>query len=505
MGFLDVLFSLFGGDDNLSKNKRMLKQVARDLNKNRYHKFYKVRSGEITPAGETFFYEIYRTVAAAQGFMKNAEKSAILKQITVEMFMDKEIRDLCERLSPESVERQGKSLSPQELSQHIQSDMEAFAQALENKAPAIDHCYSLIMQFGSFACFDFFSMLKKFDSRMREYQFAYPMQCRAVNARYVMENLKDFIDLTIPEGSAEEWQRIFEIVKKYKAGKNMIELNQWRKVVGAVQDIRRSGMLVLMVRHSTQDPFWEAKPHTTVYDSIVEGYIKSKRAEAEESLKKITQDKQTAKREALIKKFFGSTDVIRLQYYTSAANEEFLEKNLNGYTRIKEINYLKGFLLDHHDIQDLCDLFLIHGQWATPELSRQITQELHDITGIIDQIAAFDESLADNGQYGSRLKTYLKRYGFDKSQIANIKVTLKLVNGRAVEIIRQAIAAFNKAKQNLQDLHERYKQGKTDFVVNWKELEALSDNPIGKRLENNYMITEQFAHLLELFILEEDD
>ena len=505
MGFFDLLIELFSRGVEPSKNKRLLKQVAQDLKRNRYHKFYKPRTGEITQAAEMFFYDLYKNVAIAQGFIKNADKSAILKQITVEAFMDKELRDLYDRLSPENIERQGKNLSPQDLSKNIQSDMQTFARNLENKAQGIDRCYQLIMLFSAFVGFDFFSLLKKIDSRMPEHQFSYPMQYRPVNARYVVENIKDFLDLTLPEGTADEWQKVFEVLKKYKGGKSPMELNQWRKLIGAAHDLRRSGMLVLMVKHSAQDPFWDAKPQITFYDSILDGYLKVKRAEVEAALKKLAQDKQSAKRDSLIKRFFGGPAVIRLQFYTNTANEEFTDKNLDGYTHIQELNYLKLFLLDHHDIQDLCDLFLIHGKWATPEVSKQISQELHDMTGLLDQITAFDESLGDTGQYGSRLRLYLKRYGFDKSQIANLKVTLKLVNGRALEIVTGAITAFSKAKQNLQDLHERYKQGKTDFVVNWKELESLSDTPLGKRLENGYTIIEEFAHLLELFTLEEDE
>ena len=504
MAFFDSIFSFFGGgDDALSKNKRALKQIEKELNQNKYRKFYKVRTEEITPAVGTFFYEVYKTISTAQAFMKHAERSSMLKQITVEYFMNTELREIYDRLAPESIEKLGKHLSHDEANNQIQRDLKTLSEGLGDKAYTIDRCYGLTLAFSSFVSFDFFSILKKIDPRLKEYQFSYLPQYRSVNGKYLVEHIKDFLDLPMMEATSDEWHAAFEVMKKYRSGKNIIDPSQWKKVLASVQDIRRSGMLTLMVRHIAQDPFWLAKPETG-NEHIVEGYLKAKTSEVQENLRKIIQDKQTVKRDALAKKLFGSVNITRLQYYTDAANQAFIDKNMDGFTYIVEMNYLKGFLTDHSDFQILCDLFLIRGEWASSAVSQQISQGLHKLTDIIDQVAAFDDALADNGMYGSKLKMYFKKSTLDKTQFTNLKVTLSHINNKAQELVKQGIASFTQVASHFKDLYEDCKENKAALIVNWKELESLTKGPIIQRLEQGYTMLEQFVHLLRFFAAEDE-
>jgi hypothetical protein len=224
MGFLDILF---GGNDPGAKKKRAVKLIAKEINQSKHRKFYKTSSGEITPVGAAFFYDIYKAIAPAQSFMKNAAKSAILKQITIEHFMSKELREVYERLAPDSIAERGKNLTPKELSVQLQEDLNTFSGAFSiTEMNSVDRCYNLILSFTNFVSFDFFTLLKKIDSRLRERDFSLLPQFRYVNGKYLVDNIKDFLDLPPFEASPEDWKVMFEILKKYKSGTNVIDPNQ---------------------------------------------------------------------------------------------------------------------------------------------------------------------------------------------------------------------------------------------------------------------------------------
>jgi hypothetical protein len=502
MLFFDTLFLFLSGDDAGSKNKRALKQIAKDLNQNKYRKFYTVKTGELTPAAGMFFYEVYKTVAAAQVFIKHAEKSGVLKQITMESVLDKELREIYDRIVPDSIEKRAKIISPHTLSQQAQDDLNSFSLGINAKIHAIDQRYSLILAFISFVNFDFFSLLKKFDSRIRENQFSYTPQCRPMIGKYVVEHIKDFLELPSLDASPEEWQSVFEILKKYKSGKPVIDPIQWKRVLQALQDLRRSGILPLIVQYIEQNPEWRYTPQM-IGEHIAEAYIKEKTAEVQGCLNHITGDKRIAKREALAKKLFGAADIVRLQHYTPSNNETFINKNIEGFVYAPTLNYLKGFLTDHGDLQELCDLFVIRGQWASPEASRQISQGQQNLTDIVEQLADFDAMVSDRGLYGSKLKLYLTKSNSDKSQTAGLKVTLGIVNGKAEELISQGVSVLTKTASYLKKMLDDYRLDKPKLLVNWKEIEGVSVRPLALRLEEGCAVVEQFLHLLQLFDAEE--
>jgi hypothetical protein len=504
MGFFDNFFAfLFETNNPEVKKKRVLKQIAKEINKNKYRKFYKTISGEVTPIMESFFYDVYKTVIVAHSLMKNADKSVILRQLTIEAFMSKELREIYDRLSPDSIEEQAKTMPPKELSHQLEEDMNTFSSALSiTDINTIDHCYKLIIGFTEFVSFDFPSLLKKIDPRFKEQNVHYQPQWRPVSGRYLVENIKDFLALPPLEATPEEWKKIFEILKKYKAGVTMVEPNQWKKLLLCLQDVQRSGILTLIVRYISQNPAWQ-QSFQAEEEFIVEAYLKIKKAEIQGCIEKIITDKLANKRTALANQLFKAADITRLQYYTNANNEVYIKRNLEGFAYIDALNYLKAFLIDYNDVRELCDLFLIRGQWASQELSRQISMGLHEITEISEQLTAFDESLGDSGINGLKLKGQISKFKSDKGQVTHLKVTLSIINNEAKEMISRAIMSFTLVGNYLKDLRADYKKSHPTLLINWKELESVSEHPIVQRMETDPQIIENFISLMQLFVSEE--
>ncbi len=122
--FLDSILSLFsGGNDLESGKKRLLKQLVKDLAKNKYSKFYKVKEEEATPFFAKFFYEVYKVVSPAQVFLQNAGKSIQLKQITIEYFMDEKLKKIQNRISPESIAERSQAASTKELARQLKGEL----------------------------------------------------------------------------------------------------------------------------------------------------------------------------------------------------------------------------------------------------------------------------------------------------------------------------------------------------------------------------------------------
>ncbi|MDR2370589.1 MAG: hypothetical protein LBD71_03845, partial [Treponema sp.] len=228
-GFLDKLLSLFGGsNDPEAGKKKLLKQLARDLSGSRFSRFYRIKSQELDGSLGKFFFDVYRIISPAQVFMQNAAKSAQLKQITAEAFLDKNLLEIKRRISAETIEADAKTVPIKNLSARLKQDIAAFGAAFDGeRCNAIDRCYNLILAFTQFVTFDFFFVLKKFDANITERNFTYQPKFVPVRGEYLSEDLKDFLDVSFGIDSDQDWKNVFRVLKIYKSGVDVVAADQW--------------------------------------------------------------------------------------------------------------------------------------------------------------------------------------------------------------------------------------------------------------------------------------
>ncbi|MDR0586267.1 MAG: DUF5312 domain-containing protein [Treponema sp.] len=502
MGFLDNIVAIFSGaNDPEANKKKRIRQVTKVLSQNKYSRFYRIKSEELDAALAKFFYDVYKIISPAQVFLRNAAKSDQLKVICIESFLDKELKALNERLRPASIEERAKKGQVTELAGAIKKELSAFQAGFDNTRIAnIDACYNTIISFVRFIDFDYFFLLKKFDANINERNFNYQPRFQPVRGTELVEELKDFMELSASVGAEQDWKAPLAVLKLYKEGMDVVNPDQWEKVIRFLRDVGRSRILELIVQHISKDPLFQSvsvPPDERVADS----FLDAKRAEIEGAVNKMQNDKRSAQIDQLAKGIFGSADVERMEYYTVKNNEIFLKKNFDGFTKIAGVNYLKAFLLDFFkkEIRELCDLFLIRGQWTSSVLSQQMSNSFHEIMGLSEKILVFDAALSDKGEHGSRLKQSLAKVDRDKGQGKYIRIILRTVNNDAQRMINTAAQNLIIIGRNLKTLLEDYQKKPAELIMNWKELESVSESPIVSRVTETYKRIYYFVQLLQFY------
>ncbi|MDR2110821.1 MAG: DUF5312 family protein [Spirochaetaceae bacterium] len=508
MSFFDKLFSIFSaGNDSESVKKKLLKQVIKSLGQNKFARFYRIKSEEATPALGKFFFDVYKLISPAQVFLQNAAKSAQLKQIVIDSFLDKKLLDIQGRLTPEAIAERGKTIPIKQLAGQVREELSTLIASFDTaRVNAADGCYNTILGFIQFVTFDFFFLLKKFDANMAERNFSRPPKLENIRAEYIAEDIKDFLETAAAVDPDQDWKTVLGVLKSYKGDMDVISLEQWSKLLAYLRDIRRSGILELIIRHVEKNPVWQPMSRIPS-ERVVDAYLDAKKAGAEDAIRKIQNDKRTAQLDQLAKTVFGSTEITRLKYYTDKNNEIFIKKNLGGFTHVVGLNYLKAFLLDHvkKDIREICDLLLIRGQWTSNVLSQQLSEGFHGIMAISEQILTFDEALADNGENGSRLKACLVKVDRDKGQVKYIKIILKSVNEAAQKMIVEAAQALIVIGKNFKTAMEDYPKNPHELIINWKELESSSEVPIIQRITDVYKRMYYFVQIMQFFAHSPDE
>ena len=510
MGLLNAILGIFGSDkDPQAAKKKRLRHIAKALSQNKYNKFYRVKTEELEPAFAKCFHTIYKVTASAQVLLQNAAKSAELKQITMDYFLDKDLRDLKENLNAAAIQEKAKSVPVKDLSAAVRRDMANYMAAFDNvRISDIDNCYNTIISLVNFVSFDYYFFLKKFDPEITERNFTYQPKFVNVKVSDAAEEIKDFMEILAAVIMDWEWKSALAVLKIYKDGMDVVNAEQWAKIIRLLKELYKAGTFELIIQHASNDPLWQSIPRIPC-ERMADTILDAKKAEIEGAINKIQNDRRSAQIEQLTKMIFGNAEVSRLSNYTDKGNDIFYKRNFTGFTKTAGINYLKAYLLDYFkkEIKELCDLILVRGQWSNIALSQPISDAYHEMMGFQEKITVFDESLGEKGEHGTRLRQALVKLDRDKGQSKNIKIILKNINNTAQRMINSASAAFITIGKTFKTLLEDMQKKHPEIIMNWRELESSSDIHLSKRITDDYKKMYYFVQLLQFYTgpLEEED
>lgn len=498
--FQRIFGAFFSSTDPEAVKKRQLKAIAKELTKSRY-KWYRPSSGEALPGMGKFFYEIYKVIGAAQVMLANANSSMVLKNVLIEASLSDNQIKLKDRLSDDAIKERAKTTGAKDLALQVKTDLDAFMAEFDNeKIKKIDALYSQLEMMVNFVSFDYYFLLKKFDSNLPERTFSYTPKYESIRGEYVLEDLKDFAAVAYALPLEADWPRIFAVVKAYREVEP-VAIGHWNKLLNLLAEIKRSEILQQIIRHLGHDPGYVVKVES-VSTRIVDNHLMKMKTQTEMVLQQIQQETRTSKATILLKQIFGTESIVRLKNYAERANPPFEKKMLGGFLYVEELNYLKAFLIDYfkRDIRSLTDLFLVRGKWVVAGSSTNYSGSFHELLELSDTITAFDENLADDAEQGIKLRNMLTRAERDKEVVKQLRTQLKDINDIALKYLTTGTQHFVVIARSLKAILDDHEKSPHELISNWKELENNAERPIKEWVVEVYKQIYAFVMLMQLFL-----
>lgn len=503
-GVVQKLLSIFAGmSDPDAEKKKILKALGKDLSRSKF-KFYKPKGQEALPGLAKFFYELYKLTAPSQVLLGNAQSSAALRSFVIDSFLSKEQRAISERLTEAYILEKAKTLSLKDIQDLVKADLTAYQAVFDGETSRqIDSTYNTLLSFVNFVSFDYYFLLKKFDSSLLERSFSRNPKFEAINGEYISDDLADFLEVFLPLDLEADWRRVFGALKAYR-NTDVIQVEAWVKLLPAMAEVRKSQILEQVVRHIKHDPAW-APLGRFPGERIVEPYLQKLKAQIETLVQRMIQEKRNAKIDEVAKQVFGTAIVLRMKNYTEKANVIFAKKMLGGYTQTQAMNYLKGYLIDYfkRDVREIVDILIIRGQWTTNLQMQQLSDVYHGLLEASDQILQFDEALSDEGELGSRMKSALAKSDRDKEQVKYLRNLLKDANDKAGGFISRSGIALIAIGRHLKGLIDDYDRPHHEVLLNWKELDGVAPRPIRDLLVETYKKIYYMVQLLQYYAKED--
>lgn len=498
--FQRLLDSFFKKSDPEVEKKRIMKIIAKELSKTKY-KFYKYGTDEVLPAFAKTFFTIYKTVSDGRiYFQANVNPKIYQHMVLNAMMTDKHI-GLVEEISEAGILEASKTVPINQLKIQVKEKSEAlFAYFDAKMINRIDTLYSQLMLFKSFCEYDYFFMLKKFDSSLQENNFSVSPQFESITGKYIVDDLKDFLSIAYCLTEYSSWSDLFTFLKRVKDIES-VSKSTWNRIVNRLQDMQSSHVFEMMLQLIEQNPAYITKVGKS-QEHITEKYIDNIRQEAERTLSRIQTEQKSSKIDTLVNSIFGTTSISSVKYYTEEYSDTYERRNIGSFVFYQPINYMKAFLVDYvkKDVRELADLILVRGKWFTTTLSTPMSEAYHQMLEIADKIIDFDESLADSGSTNNKLKSLLSRSDRDKEAANIIRTILKDINDTARDLLVAGTQNIISFARNLKLVLEDYAKPHPELVNNWKELEHFADYSIKDSAVAIYKKLHLFVTLMQGFL-----
>lgn len=501
--FQKIISAIFGSADPEVEKRRLLKAIAKELSHSKY-KFYKFPSEEALPPLAKFFHDLYKIIAPAQLMFQSNQNPNTFKFAVIDFMLNEKQKQMVELLTEESILERSKTIPISELKAKINENLASLSNEFDiEKIQKIDRLYSKLMLFSAFCTFDYYFLLKKFDSNLHERDFNYIPRFEAIRGEYIADDLKDFITVAWSMPLSDDWSDMMALLRDLK-GVEPVAAAVWAKAVTKLRDMQNSQIFEKVIQLITHDPSY-APLFTAKQERVFEPYFEKLKTQADLTLKKVEQEKTNSKAENLLNEIFGTTVVLRLKNYTETANLAFEKKMIQGYKYHQPLNYIKAFLIDYlkKNIREFTDLILVRGKWVTATLSGQMSESYQTLLSISDQITEFDEKLSDEAEQGMKIKNLLIKADRDKEAGRIIRSVLKDTNEKALFLITSGAQNLVIFARTVKSLLEDREKAQPQMLINWKELDRFVDKPIRDTGVEIYKMIHQFIQLIQLYIPKE--
>lgn len=496
-----ILSSLFKGSNPEAEKKKKLKAIAKNFSKTKYHSYYKPASGEMLGPFGKLIYDIYKVISPAQTLFKNLQNPAILKRQIINYLLSEKQSELLEQLDEQKILELSKKMPIEQLKKDGEQKLHEFIAGFDEKkhieADAICKALSI---FQDFCCFDYYLILKKFDSTYQEFNFNSVPRMEKVNGEYVINDIKDFLSVAYAiTDESIDWQALFTMLKETQS-RELVSLGTWKKIIAKIKSLQLSKSMDLIVQHISEDPKYSTEINYR-FESILEPYIDKIETETRNLLAKIENEQKESKANSICMQIFGTADPQNLKYYVASFNSVLEKKDLSLLEYTEPLNYLKTFLVEFvkKQIREYYDVIVIRGQWDAT-LSAPMSNAYQELLKTSEAITAFDEEFSEEGPMGIKIKTLLPKTAHDAGAENIINRVVSDANEAARGYIIQSTQNLITIGKTVKQLLEDYSLPKPVMVQNWRELEKFIEEPMKDFAVSIYKKIYLFVQLMQTYI-----
>jgi len=505
--FFGKIIELITGinDEDRKKNKK-LKEVNKDLLQSKY-KFYNFKKDQILPAFPAYIFEVYKNCLILKRFFDIKVHSGTIKQILFESIITNKQKELKIKLEKENVEELIRTTNDvKKAFEEIKANLSNFIKSFNpDSIKTINFTYNQIVDLSNITNFDWYFLLRKFDSSLMEANFNYKPNYEILEGKYIYEELVSLNDYIQSIDLNTDWKTVGEYLKGVSDDQGLG--NILKKLISMLKSIKKDDYLTKMIILISKDPDFSPKQFSSKY-KIVQDYIQSYQMEVQNNVQNYVKEIAKEKINKLLLEIFRSTVIIRLKNYSQKLNDILLAKNFaSGFKYVEPLNYMKAFLLDicKGEIKPRIDYLIIKGTWDTNTHSSEYSSMLLEFNKLSDKIIDLDNRCGEDDLYGKEIKRLSGLLKHDPKSRIMLKKALTKIDYDVAQIIFEGINLFKEAGNSIKILLEDYNSKIPSMLINFHKIKWDFSTDIKTELsEIFYKKLFNIIVLLKSFVKETD-
>ena len=504
--FSNLLSSLFGSNDADAEKKRQLKAIAKRLSKSRYNKFYKYSGNELLPPFAKLFYEIYKAIFPLQALFNSIQNQQLLKAKVIDFMIPENIKTLEESLREEKIQEMSHTLGTAQLREQAEKRLTELSDFFTlEKITEIDNLYKQVAAIKIVSTFDYYFFLKKFDKTIQENSFSQAPHFEHVNAEYLSDDLKDYVEAIWDIPFDADWTNAFKFLKELK-GTEPVSIGLWKKLMARLYSLKQTMTLEMIIQLSSSNPGYTPQVQT-ITSNIVEPYLDQIKNDVENTLYQITEKERSDTENNFASQLFGETEIVPLANFNESKNPTFERKGLMLYENTQALTYMKTFLMEvvKKDFREFYDVVVVRGQWDSQTLTSQISESYNSLVSTLDKIITFDNEMSDEGPIGIKIKTLLIKTDRDKSSKNIVNRLIFEANENAYIFVMESTRNIITIGKILKTLVDDLNKPKATLIANWKDVEPYLEVPLKDFCINIYKKIYLFTSLIKTCVTQPEN
>ena len=497
MGLWTRIVELLAPGDAAERAKRRhLKAIAREVSRDRGG-YYDPGRGTAGPGLGKLLHTFYRALGPAQTLLEAAGSSETLRNMVIESCLSTEELALRDGLTADAISRDAQTLDTRRFADKVREDIARFAALFDPaRTTLVNERMRAFWALLDLISFDYYAVLKRMDPALPKSDYVYEPRFSPVDAALVIPSLKDFLEILPGVDTQADWDSLFDVLREYRHV-DPVSRDTWRKLLRSIERLARSGVLMNVVRLMDQDPHANVEPRQYLRRSAEE-YVERIRVQAEMACQKQLAQKRTAQVDEMVRKTFGKPPEQRMTSYVPSANAGFQKRGAAGYTHALPLNYLRVYLDEflEREVKPLIDLVLVKGRWGSGGSSHPLSENLQAALQLRLDLVELDDSLAEDGPRGQRVKLALSKAGRNKKDAYILRQALRQVNDSARVLLETGLKALVSLGRVLKSLLDDLVSGEPRIVANWRELDTALERQLKARFVASYTRLYNLVQLL---------
>jgi len=499
IGFFKRLFS-----GKYRAQRKIIRTLKKELSHLRID-LYKIKHDVVQPPIARILYEIYKlTYPFRQLFPFDISTKRFLPSFDeafVSSFHTESEHELYNKITEENIKNLVSKYGVKKTTAYIEKLLKEYFDYFDTeKTHQINAIYSNLVGFAQFTKFDFFPILREFDTELEEGTFVHKPSFSPAEGSFLRNDFYKLHKVLYTFDVDEKFDQGLELFSKIKNVEliSRSNLNKLKNLIGNLQKNSYFALIVRAIDRSLQ-PLSIEKPYPV---NIFANYSHKRRSDVQSILNSIKNKIKEESVTSIVSELFSKKPTERIKNYNELKNDQFKNLGLPIFEHVTPLNYVKAFITDKYKdfINTLVNELIVSGIFINKEILNDLSNSYYALNSHLHKIIQFDNELDAEGNATKTIKRLL--YTIKKDQAARnaLENTISGINTKAKVLVDEEVVNLKQMAMCLKHILEDYKKKNPGIVSNIRKIRMNFNKQFIEELLAAYKDIYLFLKLLSNYV-----